>query len=187
MRIPWWLSAALFCLICNGGCASLSKEACLGGDWYGIGYKDGSYGRIYSRLVEHQRACLEHNVSPDENMYRQGWDDGLKIYCTAEKGYDEGEGRGKYEGACPPELEPGFLKGYLLGLDAAENNLIRKVYRINREIIKSSLLLQVLKGDDYIQRIDRIEELEHELEAAEDDIADIYDLRRRYGLEMKTP
>ena len=73
------------------GCATLSKESCEQGDWYGIGYNDGTEGHPQGRLLNHRKACIEFNISPDENDYQQGRSDGLKIYCTDRNGYEEGK------------------------------------------------------------------------------------------------
>lgn len=178
---------ATFFLISCSGCATLSKESCQKGDWYGIGYKDGADGRPHSRLVDHEKACLEYNVSPNKLVYRQGWDDGVKIFCTEQKGYEEGEDLDEYEGVCPAELEQGFLKGYLLGLDSAENDLRQEISTKNREVIKASVSLQELEGKAHKKLKEKIDRLEREIESAEDDISDIYDLRRQYSLKIKTP
>lgn len=176
------LMIAALLLITAAGCATLSKESCEQGDWYGIGYDDGTDGHSLDRLVGHKKACFEHNVSPDEDAYRRGREDGIKIYCTYQNGYDEGEDMQKYGRVCPAELEQDFFRGYLLGLEAAENELYRKISKKNREIIKSTLSLQTLKGKSLKKETKKIERLERELESAEDDIADIYKLKRRYGL-----
>jgi hypothetical protein len=43
----------------------MSKEACLQGDWAGVGFKDGEAGRPQSRLDEHAKACAKAGVVPD--------------------------------------------------------------------------------------------------------------------------
>lgn len=181
MNRSWYLFATLFCLAFSG-CASLSKEACLQGDWHGVGYEDGSKGRLHSRLVVHEQACLEFNITPDEKSYMRGWNQGVQIYCTKQRGYDEGEDMEDYKWVCPKELEPVFLKGYLMGLDAAENKLRRELSKLDRKIIKETVQLNELKGEKYEKQIDKIKALEWDLETTENDISDIYDLRRKFGL-----
>ena len=181
IKCIWLMSAALF-LITSAGCATLSKESCERGDWYGIGYEDGTDGHSQDRLMGHKKACLEHNISSDEDAYRRGRDDGIKKYCTYQSGYDEGEDMQKYGRVCPAELEQDFFRGYLLGLEAAENELYRKILKNNRKIIKSTLSLQTLKGKALKKETKKIDKLERELESAEDDIANIYKLKRQNGL-----
>lgn len=182
-----WLCGAALILIIYAGCATLSQDSCEQGDWYGIGYKDGTDGRPQGRLVKHEKACLEFDVSPDEDIYLQGRNDGLKIYCTDQNGYNEGEDIDEYQDVCPKELEQIFLKGYLLGLEAAENELQQKISRKNKDIIKATVSLQELEGKALKKQKEKIDRLEREVDSAEDDISDIYELRRQYVLKIKTP
>lgn len=64
------------------GCATLSKDQCLMGDWYDIGIQDGAEGYSPSRLAQHQEACAEFRVRPDRGAYQAGWDRGIGEYCT---------------------------------------------------------------------------------------------------------
>ena len=96
-------------------------------------------------------------------MAIRGRDDGIRIYCTYQSGYDEGEDLQKYEGVCPSELEQEFFRGYLLGLEAAENELYRKISRKNREIIKSTLSLQTLKGKALKKEKKKIRKMEKKI------------------------
>ena len=41
---------------------------------------------------------------------------GLKIFCSYKTGYNLGLRNGYYQNICPKNLEPGFFKGYTLGL-----------------------------------------------------------------------
>jgi hypothetical protein len=94
------------------GCATMSKEACLQGDWAGVGFKDGEAGRAQSRLDDHAKACAKAGVSPDPAAYFQARDQGLKLYCTQDRGFHEGRAGQSYAGVCPPGAEHGFLVGY---------------------------------------------------------------------------
>jgi hypothetical protein len=47
------------CLLTLAGCATMSKEACLQGDWAGVGFKDGEAGRAQSRLDDHAKPILD--------------------------------------------------------------------------------------------------------------------------------
>ena len=94
------------------GCATMSKEACLQGDWAGVGFKDGEAGRPQSRLDEHAKACAKTGVVPDAAPYFAARDQGLKLYCTQDRGFSEGRTGQSYAGVCPPGPERGFLVGY---------------------------------------------------------------------------
>lgn len=110
------------------GCATLSKDECLQGDWRGIGYRDGTRGYDLTRLEQHQKACADHHVTPDINAYRSGHDEGLVVYCTPQNGFNLGEQIKDYNGICPPYLETAFLEQYKQGLQAA--------YRFNEQDIE---------------------------------------------------
>ena len=94
------------------GCATLSEEQCLVGDWYGIGVADGQSGYSFQRLGEHNEACASHGVIPDAALYEQGRQQGLRSYCTPQIGFREGRQGDSYAGVCPAHLEADFLAGY---------------------------------------------------------------------------
>jgi hypothetical protein len=114
MRRLWILGVAVGASAL-AGCATMSKEACLQGDWAGVGFKDGEAGRPQSRLEDHAKACAKAGVVPDAAPYFAARDQGLKLYCTQDRGFSEGRTGQSYAGVCPPEPERGFLVGYADG------------------------------------------------------------------------
>lgn len=94
------------------GCATLSEEQCVVGDWYGIGQGDGAQGRSHARLEEHIEACQRHGVTPDHLLYEQGRQQGLLSYCTPQSGFRVGRHGSGYDGVCPADLESDFLAAY---------------------------------------------------------------------------
>lgn len=120
-------------------CATLSKKECLEADWYEIGRRDGILGKPRSIFQEHLDACVEYRVTPDREVYYRGRNDGLKIYCTKDNGFEQGRRRRKYNYICPPELEPDFLAGYARGNEIYLYNskmasLQKRMKRIDGEI-----------------------------------------------------
>jgi len=105
------------------GCATLSKDQCLMGDWYEIGVQDGTAGYGPDRLAQHREACAEYRVRPDREAYQAGWDDGIGAYCTPERGYQEGRRGASYGQVCPPPLEWAFLQGYRNGQQVYQQEL----------------------------------------------------------------
>jgi len=101
----------LLCLLL-AGCASLSKNECLTGDWRTIGYEDGAEGQPRERIGAHQQACAEYGITPDFTIYQQGYDQGLILFCTPRQGFFKAKSGYVYTGICPAELEEGFLQGY---------------------------------------------------------------------------
>ena len=96
-------------------CATMSQEACLQGDWAGVGFKDGEAGRAQSRLDDHAKACAKAGVVPDAAPYFAARDRGLRLYCTQDRGFVEARGGAAYAGVCPQDTERGFLVGYADG------------------------------------------------------------------------
>lgn len=94
-------------------CASLSEGECRSGNWYQIGFSDGSSGKASSYIVEHESACTEYGVGADRQAYEKGRYQGLsQNYCTAQKGYQLGSYLNDYNGVCPPELAQPLLNSY---------------------------------------------------------------------------
>lgn len=110
-------------------CATMSKEQCLRGDWGQVGFQDGEQGRAQSRLDDHAKACAKAGVAPDPAVYFAARDQGLKLYCTQDRGFREGRTGQSYAGVCPPGPERGFLVGYADGqlVHAAASRLSQAV------------------------------------------------------------
>ncbi len=98
------------------GCATVSKEDCLVTDWYEIGRMDGRQGKPRIAFQGRAKACLEHGISADRQAYYKGHDQGLKYYCTEQKGFELGQRGLPYKSVCPLQLEPDFRAGYNKGM-----------------------------------------------------------------------
>ena len=124
---------ALAAMMLLTGCASLSKEECLTGDWFAIGQQDGKSGRVGDLQYDrHIVACERVDVIPDRNAWAQGHAAGLQQYCTPLSGLKEGEAGRNYRDVCPASSEAGFLRGYDLGLAAYRQR--QRISEIEREI-----------------------------------------------------
>ena len=106
---------ALVLALCISGCASMSADECATGDWYTIGFEDGSRGYTAARLGDHRKACAEHGVAPDFTAYRAGHEEGVRDYCRPSRGFRLGSSGGSYQGICSADLEPAFLDAYNSG------------------------------------------------------------------------
>ena len=115
MRRRLWILGIAVAAAALAGCATMSQEACLQGDWAGVGFKDGEAGRPQSRLDDHAKACAKAGVVPEAAPYFAARDQGLKLYCTQDRGFDEARNGNGYAGVCPREAERGFLVGYADG------------------------------------------------------------------------
>jgi len=69
------------------GCATLSKEECIQGNWYTIGYTDGAKGKSLDRLGSHAKACADYSVAPNRADYMAGRRIGLTYHCANSQAY----------------------------------------------------------------------------------------------------
>lgn len=113
----------LLCGIFLNGCATLSKEDCLRGDWFAIGKADGEEGRRPDYVDLHAQACAEHKVRPDLVAYQRGRSEGLNLYCIPHNGFELGREVKAYDGVCPANLQEEFLKAYVAGVEQAKIHL----------------------------------------------------------------
>lgn len=106
-----------------GSCATMSEDQCLAGDWGAQGYRDGADGLPMSRLDDHAQACVKFGVTPNLAAYGAARDDGLRSYCTPQRGFIEGREGDSYHGVCSPADEADFLPAYRDGqlVDAAQD------------------------------------------------------------------
>jgi hypothetical protein len=119
MEFITWKHGGLLSLLLLSGCATLSKEECLRGEWSTVGYQDGAQGYPAKQFYEHVAACREHGVMPRQDVYLKGREQGLKQYCTVEIGLREGQAMRNYQLVCPAKTQPLFLQGYMQGLNRA--------------------------------------------------------------------
>ena len=119
--MPAYRSAPVFLVaLLLAGCASLSEQECRNGDWHSVGYRDGQSGRPLARLDEHRKACVQYNIAPREQAYREGRERGLNFYCTPANGLAVGRRGENYAGVCAERAEPAFLNSYEIGRDLYE-------------------------------------------------------------------
>ena len=114
-------------LLILSSCATMSKEECLKGDWRGLGIKDGINGEPAIQIEEHRKACAEHGIRPDEKLYMDGRDKGLREYCLIDNAFRSGLSGRQYKGVCPSAIHLSFFR---------YNNAAYTVYQTREEIKK---------------------------------------------------
>jgi hypothetical protein len=154
------------------GCASLDKDECLHADWYAIGLEDGARGQAVERLGEHRRACAKHSVVPDSERYVAGRNEGLKSFCSYERGLSEGRAGHGYAAACPQPAATQFLAGYNRGRELHE--LHRRLDEVNREIARSKQALTegIPNPRARANEVEKLEALTREAEQLEARVAE---------------
>ncbi len=120
------------------GCASLTEEQCLEGDWWGIGNRDGVAGYDKSRLSDHVKACEDVGVVPDAKRWEVGRREGLKTYCTAASAYEVGRSGQKIGTVCDRALLQKMQEAWAHG---------RQYYEISREISSLEQNIFSLRGE----------------------------------------
>ena len=125
MRVPILNSVILSGVVIGlTGCASISEDECISGNWSDIGYKDGVNGKSRGKLADYAKTCIKYGVEPNRDVYLTAFENGLVKYCTFEQGLKLGENGSSYNQVCSGYLANGFSQGYDEG---------RVVYEINRE------------------------------------------------------
>jgi hypothetical protein len=143
----------------------MDKDECLSADWYAIGLEDGARGRAVERLGDHRRACAKHNVAPDPARYVSGRNEGLKSFCTYERGLSEGRAGHAYGAACPEASQ--FVAGYQRGRE--QYDLHRRLNEVNQDIarVKAALKEGIPNPRTRASEVERLEALTREAEQLE--------------------
>lgn len=151
---------------CSGN-PSVSESQCIAGDWQTVGYRDGVNGLRSTQLLQHQDACVQHDVIPDRTTYMLGWTQGMREYCKPLNAFVTGERGQRYYNVCPASMDHDFQVAYKEGRElylarAAVANLERKIIaRENRlEVVKAEIVSSATSQFDPLltpaQRIDLI-------------------------------
>ena len=160
-------ASSAFALLMAAGCATLDKDECRTADWYAIGLEDGARGRAIERLGDHRRACAKHDVTPNAERYLAGRNEGLKSFCTPERGYSEGRAGHAYAAGCPEPLAGHFLGAYQRGRELHE--LHRQLSTLEGEIARSKKALTdgIPNPRARAAELDRLEALTREAQQVE--------------------
>jgi len=130
MRVPI-LNAVILsgAIIGLTGCASISKDECISGNWSDIGYKDGVNGKSRGKLADYAKTCIKYGVEPNRDVYLTAFENGLVKYCTFEQGLKLGENGSSYNQVCSGDLANGFSQGY------DEGRAVYEIYREHKSLI----------------------------------------------------
>jgi hypothetical protein len=170
MKFITWKHTSLLSLCLLSGCATLSKEECLRGEWSTVGYQDGAQGYPAKQFYEHVAACREHGVMPRQEVYLRGREQGLKQYCTVEIGLREGQAVRSYQLVCPANTQAAFLQGYMQGLNRALlDNAARADVKRNEYSYKQGQLSRSREEKDIKRLRGEIDSLNSELSRLNDE------------------
>ncbi|WP_319412126.1 DUF2799 domain-containing protein [uncultured Cohaesibacter sp.] len=149
------LPSLLLLLPLLAGCASLSQEECISGDWSSVGANDAMEGREASRLADHAKACAKYDIVPDKPLYEHGYQKGLGSYCTPTNGFSVGRNGYNYRHICPPASEAEFMRGYLRGssLHDIETEIAEAEHDLSRIQRERDILRADKKASDKGKRL----------------------------------
>lgn len=109
--------ASLFSVISLCSCTSMSLSECQTADWERLGFQSALDGLPLSDASNKygQLCTKKHNIAISLEPFSEGYQLGLKTYCTSQNGILEGEKLKTYKGICPKDLEMSFLTGFNVG------------------------------------------------------------------------
>ncbi|MEW8079833.1 MAG: DUF2799 domain-containing protein [Candidatus Thiodiazotropha endolucinida] len=132
------------------GCATMDKDECRVADWYVIGYEDGAKGHSLSYLGNHRKACANHGIAPDSELYEQGRLAGLNEYCTPQNGFELGKSGSKFNPVCLPPLTKAFKQAWQDGREVydAKSKLLASERRLKQQQKLVDTLYQQFKDSE---------------------------------------
>ncbi len=72
------------------GCAGLTEETCLTGDWNTVGYIDGVNGLDSEKVQDRLKECGRYDIALDPREYEIGRTRGLTVFCSPRGALDAG-------------------------------------------------------------------------------------------------
>jgi hypothetical protein len=134
------------------GCASLNNQECLETEWHEVGYADGVSGKDVDQLVKSQAACIAFPGSTGWDAYRQGYTEGLSVYCRPDRVFDLGRDGAAYPTQCPDDLAELLKASYGYGrniymLDADIRQLQERLNLKQKELQQAEAELAAIRTD----------------------------------------
>jgi len=130
-------------LIALGSCATLNEDQCREVSWEQLGYDDGQAGRNSSHVDLHRQACQRYDISVNASEWREGWESGIRQFCTPQNGLNEGRAGRSYANSCPADVRAGFEDAYRVA--KAVHDARAASQRQNREL---DALLEKLREEE---------------------------------------
>jgi len=103
-----------------GACAVMNKQECLNANWRDIGYHVAFDGAIEPSkpFITREKACGKHEVTANQALFEQGFEDGRVHHCQLENAVHLGiDGHTKTinNNLCPSQYYPGFANAFRVG------------------------------------------------------------------------
>lgn len=171
LRISAKLASPFAAALLAGCAGGMTTSECVSADWTALGLEDGRTGARPKLSEQRREACASEGIPVDVAAYEAAREEGLKIYCSAEGGFDAGKSGGEYFGVCAGEAEMRFLESFALGeklhaLNEAKEKAVSDYEAAVAELDQHNYLLRVSEKR-YLKPSISNEDREHERQDAE--------------------
>jgi len=148
-------------------CATISEESCIAGSWESLGYEDGREGESRGHFGKIAETCAKYGITANAAEYRLGYDQGLPLYCSYDRGLSHGEGGSSPKAECREINAVSYLDGYDEGraiyvVEREYQGLI-DVYN-DRRVALEGVMRQLYEDDLTDQEYKRLRRLKSDLE-----------------------
>ncbi len=93
-----------------GNCATISKKSCINDSWYDVAFKGAidNHDRA-DHIKDVTNTCGKLGIGVDLDVYERGFQDGTRLFCEPDNGYQWGLKGRSYNGIC---ANPAFSAAY---------------------------------------------------------------------------
>ena len=116
-----WLIACVILILLTGCAHKLTKNECVKKDSLNLGKNYAYKGFKLSIFERIQNSCREHGVEMKRAAFKKGWHEGMKDFCTSQRGFHWGFTEKDDPKICIEELRPAFEQGYSRGKKIARS------------------------------------------------------------------
>lgn len=141
MRLKHFFSLLILFFFCFFSACSHLDGACLEVNWYELGRQDSTRGLKRKVSFDQRREiCPITSDSIYAKAYKNGFDAGLREYCSFKTGYIYSLSQMRQEvSACPQTLKKEFIKGYEVGsymkqIQSLQQEIQDKIQKLNKKI-----------------------------------------------------
>ena len=168
------------------GCAAMSVEECQVANWAQVGEQDGQLGNS-NRLASYYKSCEKVGIQPNQQLYNQAYQQGLKRYCQPAVIFDKSlTGSGNYS-VCPIEQHAVLRPYYDVGSAYYAAKREKKQLEDDLERYQGYLLDKKLSQEKRNNYIDKIRALKDDYRTVERDYAVAKRDLERFKRERRLP
>ncbi len=131
----------LLLFFCFFPACSHLNSSCLEINWYELGRQDSARGvKKSASFAQRRKICPFPSDSIYAKAYKNGFDAGLREYCSFKTGYIYSLSQMKQEtSACPQSLKMEFAKGYEVGsymkkIQSLQNEIQKQIQGVNKKL-----------------------------------------------------